>query len=183
MIQSMEPVKKELERTLNYFIVLGVRDYIHVVDLAKGHLAAFKALDRRTGFQTFNLGTGTGTSVLEMVTAFRKASGQPIPTVDCPRRAGDVAWMWVSFQLVFYRPIFIFYFKSVAQKKHGMSWTGRRLPQLRKCAPIYGAFNRQIPMAIVTTIMHKKERNKKKRISVISAPLLPHHLYPRNSSN
>ena len=79
----------------------GVRDYIHVVDLAKGHLAAFKALDRRAGFQTFNLGTGTGTSVLEMVTAFRKASGQPIPTVDCPRRAGDVAWMWVSFSACF----------------------------------------------------------------------------------
>jgi len=72
----------------------GVRDYIHVVDLAKGHLAAFKALEAQAGFQTFNLGTGTGTSVLEMVTAFRQASGAPILTSNCPRRAGDVAWMW-----------------------------------------------------------------------------------------
>jgi len=71
----------------------GVRDYIHVVDLAKGHLAAFSALESK-GFKTFNLGTGKGTSVLEMVSAFRKASGQPIATVDCERRAGDVAWMW-----------------------------------------------------------------------------------------
>merc|ERR1712033_52491 len=71
----------------------GVRDYIHVVDLAKGHLAAFSALESK-GFKTFNLGTGKGTSVLEMVSAFRKASGQPIQTIDCERRAGDVAWMW-----------------------------------------------------------------------------------------
>jgi len=72
----------------------GVRDYIHVVDLAKGHLAAFKALAARRGFQTFNLGTGGGTSVLEMVAAFRSASKRPIETKECPRRAGDVAWMW-----------------------------------------------------------------------------------------
>ena len=66
------------------------------MDLAKGHLAAFSALESK-GFKTFNLGTGKGTSVLEMVSAFRKASGQPIPTIDCERRAGDVAWMWERF--------------------------------------------------------------------------------------
>ena len=73
---------------------LGVRDYIHVVDLAKGHLAAFKALETRSGFQAFNLGTGKGTSVLEIVESFRRVSAQEIKTVDAPRRSGDVAWMW-----------------------------------------------------------------------------------------
>ena len=81
---------------IHEYRILGVRDYIHVVDLAKGHLAAFSALESK-GFKTFNLGTGKGTSVLEMVSAFRKASGQPIPTIDCERRAGDVAWMWEWF--------------------------------------------------------------------------------------
>ena len=85
----------------SYYQILGVRDYIHVVDLAKGHLAAFSALESK-GFKTFNLGTGKGTSVLEMVSAFRKASGQPIPTIDCERRAGDVAWMWERFHVCYY---------------------------------------------------------------------------------
>ena len=62
--------------------------------MAKGHLAAFKALESKSGFQAFNLGTGKGTSVLEIVQAFREVSGQPIKTVFAPRRAGDVAWMW-----------------------------------------------------------------------------------------
>jgi len=73
----------------------GVRDYIHVVDLAKGHLAAFKVFNK-FGFHAFNLGTGTGTSVLEIVDAFRKESGQEIKTEFAPRRDGDVAWMWCS---------------------------------------------------------------------------------------
>jgi len=72
-----------------------VRDYIHVVDLAKGHLAAFKVFNK-FGFHAFNLGTGTGTSVLEIVDAFRKESGQEIKTEFAPRRDGDVAWMWCS---------------------------------------------------------------------------------------
>ena len=80
--------------------ILGVRDYIHVVDLAKGHLAAFSALNSK-GFKTFNLGTGKGTSVLEMVSAFRIASGLSIPTTNCERRHGDVAWMWKRFHFVF----------------------------------------------------------------------------------
>ena len=76
-------------------LLIGVRDYIHVVDLAKGHLAAFEVFDK-FGFHAFNLGTGTGTSVLQIVEAFRKESGQEIKTEFAPRRDGDVAWMWCS---------------------------------------------------------------------------------------
>ena len=67
-----------------------MRDYIHVVDLALGHL---KALERLSDAQCFevNLGTGTGYSVLDVVKAFEKASGRPIPYDLAPRRAGDVA--------------------------------------------------------------------------------------------
>jgi UDP-glucose 4-epimerase len=69
----------------------GVRDYIHVVDLAKGHLAALASLERRGGLQTVNLGTGRGYSVLEMVRAFEAASGRPVAYRIAPRRAGDIA--------------------------------------------------------------------------------------------
>jgi len=69
----------------------GVRDYIHVVDLARGHLAALEALHRRPGLLTVNLGTGRGFSVLEMVKAFETASGKPVPYRITPRRPGDVA--------------------------------------------------------------------------------------------
>ncbi|NLT47682.1 MAG: UDP-glucose 4-epimerase GalE [Clostridiales bacterium] len=69
----------------------GVRDYIHVVDLAKGHLAALKALRRDGGFLIHNLGTGTGYSVLEMIDAFQRVSGREIPYVVGARRPGDVA--------------------------------------------------------------------------------------------
>ena len=69
----------------------GVRDYIHVVDLARGHLAALETMQReRRGF-TVNLGTGRGISVLEAVRAFERASGRPIPIERVARRAGDVA--------------------------------------------------------------------------------------------
>jgi UDP-glucose 4-epimerase len=68
----------------------GVRDYIHVVDLAKGHLKALKALDRPQCVQ-INLGTGVGYSVLDVVAAFEHASGQRIPYRIAPRREGDVA--------------------------------------------------------------------------------------------
>lgn len=67
----------------------GIRDYIHVVDLAKGHLAAIRGLKK--GFSVFNLGTGKGTSVLEMVAEFEKASGEKLPYRFAPRRAGDLA--------------------------------------------------------------------------------------------
>lgn len=69
----------------------GVRDYIHVVDLAKGHLAALAALERQGGLLTVNLGTGRGYSVLEMVRAFEQASGREVPYRIAPRRPGDVA--------------------------------------------------------------------------------------------
>ena len=69
----------------------GVRDYIHVVDLAKGHLAALAALKRQGGLLTVNLGTGQGYSVLEMVKAFEIASGRPVPYRIAPRRTGDIA--------------------------------------------------------------------------------------------
>jgi UDP-glucose 4-epimerase len=69
----------------------GVRDYIHVVDLARGHLAALNTLRARTGVLTANLGTGRGYSVLDMVKAFSAASGRSIPYRIVARRPGDVA--------------------------------------------------------------------------------------------
>lgn len=69
----------------------GVRDYIHVMDLADGHIAALNALEGKEGLHIYNLGTGKGTSVLEMVTAFGDACGKPIPYEICERRAGDIA--------------------------------------------------------------------------------------------
>ena len=69
----------------------GVRDYIHVVDLALGHLKALDALVGRTGVQTYNLGTGRGYSVLEVVKAFEQASGRAVPYAIASRRPGDLA--------------------------------------------------------------------------------------------
>jgi UDP-glucose 4-epimerase len=68
----------------------GVRDFIHVVDLAKGHIAAVKKLSTNPGCVAYNLGTGKGYSVLQMLEAMRKASGKPIPHKIMPRRPGDV---------------------------------------------------------------------------------------------
>lgn len=69
----------------------GVRDYIHVMDLAEGHLYALEALKELAGTHVWNLGTGHGYSVLEMVRAFEKASGKPIPYRISSRRPGDIA--------------------------------------------------------------------------------------------
>ena len=69
----------------------GVRDYIHVVDLAKGHVAAVKFVAENLGCEVFNLGTGTGYSVLDMVKAFNEANHLEIPYVIAPRRPGDIA--------------------------------------------------------------------------------------------
>lgn len=76
----------------------GVRDYIHVVDLAKGHVAALQYLENQTqlGFEPINLGTGKGTSVLELVNAFIKTTGQPVPYSIAPRRPGDIASCYAS---------------------------------------------------------------------------------------
>lgn len=68
----------------------GVRDYIHVVDLAKGHVKALQALERHCGVAIYNLGTGHGYSVLDVVNAFQKATGIPIPYAIKPRRPGDI---------------------------------------------------------------------------------------------
>ncbi len=69
----------------------GVRDYIHVVDLAKGHVAAVNYMEGNKGEAVFNLGTGTGYSVLDMVKAFETANGIPVPYVIAERRPGDLA--------------------------------------------------------------------------------------------
>lgn len=69
----------------------GVRDYIHVVDLAIGHLKTLDKLAEQLGVVTYNLGTGRGNSVLEMVRAFEKASGRPVPYKIVARRPGDIA--------------------------------------------------------------------------------------------
>ena len=69
----------------------GVRDYIHVVDLAKGHVAAVRYIENHTGCEVFNLGTGTGYSVLYMVKAFNEANGLNLPYKIVDRRPGDIA--------------------------------------------------------------------------------------------
>lgn len=82
----------------------GVRDYIHVVDLALGHLKALKALERleaKADCLTVNLGTGTGYSVLEIVRAFEQASGRPVPYTIAPRRPGDIASCYADPQQAF----------------------------------------------------------------------------------
>ncbi|MBQ4441482.1 MAG: UDP-glucose 4-epimerase GalE [Bacteroidales bacterium] len=69
----------------------GVRDYIHVVDLARGHVAALSAIEQKCGLAIYNLGTGKGYSVLDVVHAFERSTGIHIPYRILPRRAGDVA--------------------------------------------------------------------------------------------
>jgi UDP-glucose 4-epimerase len=69
----------------------GVRDYIHVVDLARGHVCAIAYAEKNSGFMPVNLGTGKGSSVLEVAAAYEKACGKPIPKTIAPRRAGDIA--------------------------------------------------------------------------------------------
>lgn len=72
----------------------GVRDYIHVVDLAKGHLKALERLEQVHGVSTWNLGTGRGYSVRQMITAFEEVIGRPLPHVLKARRPGDIAQCW-----------------------------------------------------------------------------------------
>lgn len=74
----------------------GVRDYIHVVDLAQGHIAALDYLDRKGGLLTVNLGTGRGYLVLQTIDAFERASGRPVPYRIVGRRAGDIAQCWAD---------------------------------------------------------------------------------------
>ncbi len=77
----------------------GVRDYIHVMDLAEGHVAALAALEREPGLLTLNLGTGQGVSVLQMIAAFERASGRTVPYRIVDRRAGDIAACWADPEL------------------------------------------------------------------------------------
>ena len=72
----------------------GVRDYIHVMDLAEGHAKAVPYVMEHPGWIAINLGCGRGYSVLEVVRAFEKASGRKVPYTICPRRAGDIAAKW-----------------------------------------------------------------------------------------
>ena len=74
----------------------GVRDYLHVVDLAAGHVAALKYILEHEGVDVFNLGTGKGYSVLEMIAAFSKACGHDLPYVIAPRRPGDLATVYAD---------------------------------------------------------------------------------------
>lgn len=74
----------------------GVRDYIHVVDLADGHIAALNVVGKKAGLHIYNLGTGQGSSVLEVIKAFETASGKTIPIKIVPRRPGDIPAYWSS---------------------------------------------------------------------------------------
>ena len=76
----------------------GVRDYLHVLDLAQAHVAALRFLPKAQGCHPFNLGTGRGHSVLELVAAFERASGRKVPYRIAPRRKGDVAELWADTQ-------------------------------------------------------------------------------------
>ncbi|ATM96822.1 UDP-glucose 4-epimerase [Yersinia frederiksenii] len=77
----------------------GVRDYIHVMDLAEGHLCALNKLTK--GFKAYNLGSGVGYSVLQMITEFERISGKKIPFEIVARRSGDIAECWASAELAF----------------------------------------------------------------------------------
>ncbi len=74
----------------------GIRDYLHVMDLADGHVAALNYLSAQGGLLTVNLGTGQGYSVLDMIKAFERASGRPVPYRFAPRRPGDIAQCWAD---------------------------------------------------------------------------------------
>ncbi|TGY66337.1 UDP-glucose 4-epimerase GalE [Dubosiella muris] len=77
----------------------GVRDYIHVVDLANGHVKALEQIKKNAGLKVYNLGTGRGYSVLDVIHAFEKACGHEIPYAIKPRRAGDIAMCYAQCDL------------------------------------------------------------------------------------
>ncbi|MBQ6395176.1 MAG: GDP-mannose 4,6-dehydratase, partial [Atopobiaceae bacterium] len=74
----------------------GVRDYIHVVDLAKGHVCAIKKLMDSAGVKIYNLGTGTGYSVFDIIHAYERACGHELPFVMDPPRTGDISASWAD---------------------------------------------------------------------------------------
>lgn len=93
---GIEPVLRVQGTDFNTPDGSSVRDYIHVVDLAKGHVAAMEKTQKTTGCRIYNLGRGRGCSVLEMVHAFEKATGKKIPLEAAPRRAGDLAMYYAD---------------------------------------------------------------------------------------
>ena len=98
----------------------GVRDYIHVVDLAKGHVKAMKKLEPGSGVSIYNLGTGNGYSVLQVVKAFEKACGKEIKYAIKPRRAGDIATCYCD----------------ASKAKRELGWEAEK--ESKKCAQIPG---------------------------------------------
>ncbi|MDE6034291.1 MAG: UDP-glucose 4-epimerase GalE [Ruminococcus sp.] len=98
----------------------GVRDYIHVMDLAEGHVCAIDYAMKHKGFEAVNLGTGKGSSVLEVVTAYEKACGKPIPRKITARRAGDIATCYADATKA--REIFGWEAKSDIIKMCADSW-------------------------------------------------------------
>lgn len=107
----------------------GVRDYLHVMDLAQGHVQALAYAADHAGFVAVNLGTGQGTSVLELVRAFERVSQRRIPLRKAPRRAGDIERMWADPALA-------------ASLLAGAAPAGSR-----PCAPMAGAGSRAIRTA------------------------------------
>ena len=108
----------------------GIRDYIHVSDLADGHAAALNYFTKMSGVEIFNLGTGNGISVLEMVEAYKKASGKDIPYNIAPRRDGDLPAYWAD------------------PKKQMSFWVGLLTIQLMISAEIAGTGNQKIQKVI-----------------------------------
>ena len=110
----------------------GVRDYIHVVDLARGHVAALKKLASNCGLFICNLGTGKGYSVLDVIKAYSKACGKDLPYVIDPRRPGDIAECYAD------------------PAKPGTSWAGRPNTTWPACARTAGAGSPRTPTATGT---------------------------------
>lgn len=104
----------------------GIRDYVHVMDLAEGHVSALQYGLQHSGFSVFNLGTGNGSSVLELVNTYAAVSGNEIPIQICPRRAGDVA---VSYA-------------DVTKAKAVLGWTAKRSLQ-QMCADSWRFIQKQ----------------------------------------
>ncbi len=103
----------------------GVRDYIHVMDLASGHVCAIDYAMKNKGFEAVNLGTGKGSSVLEVVSAYEKACGKPIPKKITPRRAGDIATCYADASKA--KEIFGWEAKSGIEKMCADSWNFTKL--------------------------------------------------------
>ena len=114
----------------------GVRDYIHVVDLALGHLAALEKLNSSPGLVTYNLGTGKGYSVLDVLQAFAKASGKEIPHCIVERRPGDIAQCFAD------------------PGKAMTRWHGARHGESQRCVRTRGVGRWRIPMAISELLRH-----------------------------